>query len=215
MIRIRVRRPRHSTVVAYLSLLVALGGTSYAALNLPKNSVGPKQLRKNAVRSSKVKNGSLLAQDFKAGQLPGGPAGPLGPTGPQGLQGLQGPSNGPAGGVLAGSYPTPTFETGVNGLVPIAVVLVGSGGNVASEVHRAPITGVPTVEHSSGRGSYRFDFPGYFAGGNDAVVCTRRDDLGGIGTATPAANGGDMRIDTSNSTGAPADAAFQCAVYDL
>ncbi|MBS1880031.1 MAG: hypothetical protein JST31_10990 [Actinobacteria bacterium] len=79
-------RPRlsYSSVVATIALFLALGGTVYAAATLPKNSVGKKQLRKNAVVSSKVKNGSLLAQDFKAGQLPRGPQGPIGPTGPQG-----------------------------------------------------------------------------------------------------------------------------------
>jgi hypothetical protein len=80
-------------VVAFIALLVAMGGTGYAAITLPKNSVGTKQLKKNAVRSSKVKNGSLLRSDFKAGQLP---AGPQGQQGAQGAQGPQGP-RGPAG----------------------------------------------------------------------------------------------------------------------
>ena len=40
--------------------------------------------------SSKVKNGSLLRTDFKAGQLPSGPQGPQGPHGAQGLQGPPG-----------------------------------------------------------------------------------------------------------------------------
>jgi hypothetical protein len=52
-------------LIAYLALFVALGGTSYAAVNLPPNSVGGKQLKKNAVTSKKVKNGSLLRVDFK------------------------------------------------------------------------------------------------------------------------------------------------------
>jgi hypothetical protein len=34
-------------VVAYIALFIALGGTSYAAINLPRNSVGSKQLRSN------------------------------------------------------------------------------------------------------------------------------------------------------------------------
>jgi hypothetical protein len=96
--------------VAFLALLVALGGTSYAALKLPANSVGSKQLKKNAVTSTKVKNsavttakiknsavtsakvknGSLVASDFKPGAVPAGPAGPAGPIGPQGPQGDKG-----------------------------------------------------------------------------------------------------------------------------
>jgi hypothetical protein len=69
--------PSPSLVVACAALLVALGGTSIAAVSvvLPRNSVGAVQLRPNAVNSTKVLNGSLLAADFKSGQLPGGSAG--------------------------------------------------------------------------------------------------------------------------------------------
>lgn len=81
---------RYANVTATLALVIALGGTSWAAVNLPARSVGSKQLkngavtnsklRPNAVTSGKVKNGSLRAQDFKAGQLPAGPPGPAGAT---------------------------------------------------------------------------------------------------------------------------------------
>src|SRR5256885_14837322 len=100
MRRIRLR-PTPGTIIASLALLVALGGTSVAAvkLTLPKNSVGNAQLKANAVTSSKVANGSLLRADFKAGQVPAGPrgaSGPPGSPGPQGPQGLQG-QRGPTG----------------------------------------------------------------------------------------------------------------------
>ena len=88
-------------IVACLSLLVALGGVSYAAGMLPKNSVGTTQLQKkavtgaklrnDAVTGAKIKNGSLIAADFKAGQLPAGPQGPKGDPGAQGAPGPQGP----------------------------------------------------------------------------------------------------------------------------
>jgi hypothetical protein len=84
------RRPSHTTIVAYMALFAALGGTSYAAVKLPKNSVGSKQIKKNAVSASKVKNGSLLKADFKAGQLPAGPKGPQGPSGAAGSPGADG-----------------------------------------------------------------------------------------------------------------------------
>lgn len=97
MRRILRRRPSGSMVVAFVALLVAMGGTGYAAITLPKNSVGTAQLKKNAVTtkkikngavtSTKVKNGSLLSADFKSGQLPAGPQGPRGPEGPQGPKG--------------------------------------------------------------------------------------------------------------------------------
>jgi hypothetical protein len=47
-------------------------------------SAGAKQLKSNAVTEAKVKDGSLLAKDFRAGQLPAGATGPAGPPGPSG-----------------------------------------------------------------------------------------------------------------------------------
>jgi hypothetical protein len=87
----RVSRPgRYANVASTLALVVALGGTSYAAVALPKNSVGNKQLKTNAVTSSKVKDRTLLGKDFKAGQLPAGPRGPVGARGPKGDTGAPG-----------------------------------------------------------------------------------------------------------------------------
>jgi hypothetical protein len=84
-------------LVALLALFVALGGSSYAALKLPKNSVGPNQLRKNAVTSSKVKAGSLLANDLKGSARSAlrGPEGPRGATGPAGAAGTSGAPGAP------------------------------------------------------------------------------------------------------------------------
>jgi hypothetical protein len=84
------------------AVFIALGGASYAAVNLPSNSVGTKQLKGksvgkkqlkgNAVNSSKVKNFSLRANDFREGQLPSGPTGPMGLPGENGQTGPTGPS---------------------------------------------------------------------------------------------------------------------------
>ena len=99
-------RPSPAMVVACIALLVALGGTSVAAVTaLAPNSVGTAQLRSNAVTAAKirnnnvtgadiapnavtsadVRNGSLSRDDFASNSIPAGPAGPAGPTGPSGL----------------------------------------------------------------------------------------------------------------------------------
>jgi hypothetical protein len=98
--KLRVRRPSAATSIALLALFVALGGTGYAASQLPSNSVGSAQIKrgavhrsdlhKNAVTSKKVKNGSLLAADFKSGQLPRGPKGDPGVNGTNGTNGRDG-----------------------------------------------------------------------------------------------------------------------------
>lgn len=95
-------RLTYANVVASLALFVALGGVSWAAVTLPANSVGKRQLKSNAVTSEKVANGSLKAGDFAAGQLPAGERGPAGPTGPAGPAGPAGErgdrgETGPAG----------------------------------------------------------------------------------------------------------------------
>ncbi len=89
------RRPRYAEVTATLALIVALGGTSYAVTALPRNSVGAKQLKPDAVSSSKVRDGSLSAKDFAKGQLRTGPTGATGPTGPKGDPGAKGDAGAP------------------------------------------------------------------------------------------------------------------------
>jgi hypothetical protein len=85
---------RYANVASTLALIVALGGTSYAAVAIPKNSVGSPQIINSSVKSKDVKNGTLKKVDFKASELPVGPQGPAGPAGPAGAQGPIGPSNG-------------------------------------------------------------------------------------------------------------------------
>jgi hypothetical protein len=85
----------YANVMATIAVFVALGGSSYAAVTLKKNSVKSRHIATNAVSSSKIKDRSLLARDFKPGQLPAGTAGATGPQGPQGPQGLQGAPGAP------------------------------------------------------------------------------------------------------------------------
>ena len=76
---------RYANITSSLALFVALGGTGYAALKLPKDSVHAKQIATGAVRSAEVKNHSLRPVDFAA--LPTGPKGDKGDKGDQGAPG--------------------------------------------------------------------------------------------------------------------------------
>lgn len=87
----RIHRPSASVVLASLALLVAPSGTSIASIaSVPLLSVGTPQIKPNAVTTAKVKNRSLLAVDFRRGQLPRGPRGLPGPSGPSGPAGPAG-----------------------------------------------------------------------------------------------------------------------------
>ena len=88
-----VRAPQlsYANVTATLALFIALGGTSYAVTQLPRNSVGNRQLKANAVTSSKIRSGAVARSDLAA-SLRDGIRGPRGPAGPTGAEGAPGPS---------------------------------------------------------------------------------------------------------------------------
>ncbi len=105
-------RITYANLVSTLALFVALGGTSYAALTITgrevKNgSLTGKDVKNNSlasadirgIRSGDVTDGSLLARDFKGGQLPAGQTGEKGARGDSGPAGATGPSGatGPTG----------------------------------------------------------------------------------------------------------------------
>lgn len=90
-----------SLVVSIVALIVALGGTAYAGVQLGKNSVGTPQLKNGAVKTSKLgsdvkkklnKVGARGPQGERGPQGPSGQNGQNGQDGQQGIQGIQGPA---------------------------------------------------------------------------------------------------------------------------
>jgi hypothetical protein len=88
-------RLTYANIMATIAVFIALGGASYAAFQLPKNSVGAQQIKRNGVKApeiaenaarkseignnsvgtEEVANGTLLGEDFAPGQIPAGPPG--------------------------------------------------------------------------------------------------------------------------------------------
>jgi Collagen triple helix repeat (20 copies) len=121
--------PKTPTILAATALAVAaLGATplGHAAgkLVLPTNSVGAKQLQKGAVTGLKVKDGTLTASDFAAGQLPAGPQGAKGDPGAQGPKGDKGDQGATGGAGPAG----PAGPAGLSGYE----VITGPMGHVTN-----------------------------------------------------------------------------------
>src|SRR5262245_846894 len=98
----RFPRLTYTNVTATLALLIALGGSSYAAVsltcgNIPNGTVTGSDLREKSVKSRDVDNGTLTGSDLKNGSVTssdvddaslqgkdikaGTPLGPPGPTG--------------------------------------------------------------------------------------------------------------------------------------
>jgi hypothetical protein len=56
-----------ANVTAALALFVALGGTGYAAISIPANSVGGAQIRPNAVGASEIRASAVGRSEIRAG----------------------------------------------------------------------------------------------------------------------------------------------------
>jgi hypothetical protein len=65
-------RPSPAMVLAMIALVVAFGGTSFAALKLKKNSVKTKTIKDNAITSPKIADGAVTGGKIAKGALTGG-----------------------------------------------------------------------------------------------------------------------------------------------
>jgi hypothetical protein len=177
-------------VLAGIALFLALGGVSYAATTLPRNSV----------TSLQVRDHSLLAKDFKRGQIP---RGPIGPAGPPGVAGPAGPA-GPAGSAAGSKW-----------------VLVNPNGSIAAQSGGISITTHTTGEYIVNFGSavdskLILSSPGVAndGGARGDVVA---GPCGGTATGQTCTTGNDTShviVHTYNPTNAAlADHSFYVAVF--
>jgi hypothetical protein len=178
---------RYANVTATMALVLALGGTSYAAIKLPANSVTTKT----------VKDRSLLSKDFKRGQIPAGKQGAAGPAGPQGVPGAAGAAGAAAGAykaTQAGPAFTPNASQPVDSLglpgggnwvvtVKFIATNTGADGSISCSLQ---IDGVvkDTLGASGtdfGAGGSAHTLTGAGAGSTAALVCTTTATAGNYG----------------------------------
>ena len=127
------RRLSYANVMSTIAVFVAIGGTSYAAITLPRNSVGGREiksrsvgaeeLKRGAVRSRAIRNKSVTIADLTRATrsaLAGKP-GPPGPPGPAGTALRAAFSS--AGGVIAG-------DPAATDLVPPNKLVINFGATV-------------------------------------------------------------------------------------
>jgi len=148
-------RLTYANVTATIALfLVLAGGTAFAATKLlPKHSVGTAQLKSSSVTGTKVKDGSLLATDFAAGQLPRGEKGepgapgPKGDAGPRGEVGPRGATGSPGASgyveVEALSDFNSTTEKSAQAVCPEGTKIVGGGATINGAAGVAIRSSVP------------------------------------------------------------------------
>lgn len=128
MNQLRRRSPKltYANVVATLALFVALGGVSYAATQLPKNSVGSEQLKEGSVSTKKLSN-RVRYHLNKRGSNKDGAAGKDGIAGKDGAPGRDGAAGrdgavGPTGATGPSHVYTSNIYTPVPGPPPASVV---------------------------------------------------------------------------------------------
>ncbi len=181
-------------VIGCLALLLTLGGTGYAA---------SKALPRNSVTSIQVKDHSLLARDFKAGQLPRGAPGPAGPAGPAGPQGPAGPA-------------------GSGGSANVKWALVRPDGGIAAQSGGITLAAKPSAgTYILSIGSTVTGKPILASGGYAADASDQRGET----TAGPCGGGAEGRtcptsdntstifVETRSNAGTPADHAFYVAIF--
>jgi hypothetical protein len=214
--------------IAMLALFVALGGTTYAATALPKNSVGTKQIKNNAVISAKIKANAVTGAKVKDDSLTGtdvlesslGKV-PSASTADNATHATTADNathatsadgaapTGAASGALSGSYPNPSIATSTRG-VALAGMETPGGSSPSVGVWFNRFGGVPTITRT-GTGTYTVTFPGIAANVTTNVIASGNgpnDDQVSISSGS-----GSLFVSVLNGAGTAVDDYFSLVIY--
>ena len=179
------QRLTYANVTATLALFIALGGTSYAALTLPKNSVGATQIRKGAVRASELRTGAVSSRSIRTRTIR---TSDLALSTRSALRGAQGPT-GPAG-------PAGTA---------LRAIINSAGERVAGNADRAT--------HAGGSNEYRVDFARELGGCVFSATLAAVQRGGAVeqppaGRVTVGVSGREVIVNTFDAAGGPSPVGF-------
>jgi hypothetical protein len=194
MRKIRARLT-YANVMATLAVFVALGGTSYAVVQLPRNSVGAAQIRRDAVGSSELRNSAVSSRSIRDRSIR------LRDVSSSARQALRG----------AKGDPGPKGDAGPAGPSGVSYhAVVNSGGGVV----RGNATG---ASHQGGSGVYTVAFA-RDVGGCVAIATLAAAQNGptleqpAAGRITVGADGARVAVRTFDADGAPRDQPFNVIV---
>ena len=137
----RIHTPSTTTTISLIALFVALGGTGYAAVTLPRNSVASAQVVDGSLKQRDLAPKTISALKGASGAP--GAAGAAGPTGPSGATGPPATALWAVvatnGSMARGSHVTSTDKVAAGQYVVVfdrdvkACAYLGSLGGIAAE----------------------------------------------------------------------------------
>jgi hypothetical protein len=205
------RRLSFANVTSAVALFVALGGTSYAAITLPRNSVGSAQIRTHAVKKSEVDKHAVGRWEI----LPNGVARSeirRDAVGPSEIRGNAVSSDEVQDGTLQAGDISSAGRAALSGVsfrVASTAAGAAAGGNARAIAHTAN-TGVYTVDL-----------------GQDVSACQYAATIGGVKsgtaieppaanaevvTASPSTDATNVVVTITDDAGAAIDSAFHLLV---
>jgi hypothetical protein len=191
-----------ANVTAAIALFVALGGTSYAAIELPSNSVGRAQIKTsgvgkseigaNTVGSSEIRGSSITAPDIKTGAV-----------GPSEVRPNAIDSDELADGGIGAADLSDAAKTAVAALNAVTFRAAAAADGTAPKGNAKAIS-------RTGTGVYSVDLGTDVSGCQ--TVASPNSATAAIATVTPGATANLLTVRTFDDAGTAADTAFTVLV---